>query len=162
MSFFYRRKIKCLSFLFLVDREAELKGGVYKSFSVGNSVEGITKSSEGITEFCEQNGLGTRLTMAISLVIEEILVVIRARSLAGDNRATMNVRVLIEGDTVILRVRNGGKVFSPVDYVKNAGKEEEAEVMGIKMILALALNIDYRHTFGVNNTTILLKRRNDV
>jgi hypothetical protein len=157
MSFFYYRGSKYLSPLFLVDREAELKG-VYKSFSVKNSTEDITQSSAGITEFCEQNNLGAKLTMAVSLSIEELLVVIRAQSLAGDDRATMNVRVLIEENMVILRVRNGGKHFNPVDYVRNAGEAEEAEVMGIKMILALARAIDYRNTFGINNTTILLER----
>jgi anti-sigma regulatory factor (Ser/Thr protein kinase) len=158
MSFFYRRGGKYLSPLFLVDREAELTG-VYKSFSVKNSTEDIIRSSAGITEFCEQNNLGARLTMAVSLAVEEMLVVIRARSLAGDSRATMNARVLIEENTVILRVRNGGKHFSPVEYVRNAGEAEEAEVMGIKMILALARTVDYRNTFGINNTTILLEKR---
>jgi anti-sigma regulatory factor (Ser/Thr protein kinase) len=158
MSFFYYRGGKYLSLLFLVDREAELTG-VYKSFSVKNSTEDIIQSSAGITEFCEQNKLGAKLTMAVSLAIEELLVVIRVQSLAGDDRATMNVRVLIEEDTVILRIRNSGKHFSPVDYVRNAGEEEEAEIMGIKMILALARTVDYRNTFGINNTTILLEKR---
>jgi Na+-driven multidrug efflux pump/anti-sigma regulatory factor (Ser/Thr protein kinase) len=158
ISFVYYRGGKYFSPLFLVDREAELKG-VYKSFSVKNSTENITQSSAGITEFCEQNNLGAKLTMAISLAIEELLVVIHVQSLAGDDRATMNVRVLIEGNTVILRVRNSGKNFSPVDYVKYAGEAEEAEVMGIKMILALARTIDYRNTFGINNTTILLEKQ---
>ncbi|MDR3130338.1 MAG: hypothetical protein LBU18_02200 [Treponema sp.] len=157
ISFFYRLKNNYLSPLFLVNREAELKG-VYKSFSVKNSTEDITHSSAGITEFCDKNRLGAKLTMAISLAIEEMLVVIRSRSLTGNDSATMNVRVLIEEKTVILRVRNGGKNFSPLDYVKNAGAAEEADVMGIKMILTLASNVDYRNTFGINNTTILLER----
>jgi Na+-driven multidrug efflux pump len=156
ISFFYRGSGKYLSPLFLVDREAELMG-VYKSFSVKNSTEDITQSSEGITEFCEQNRLGSKLTMAISLAIEEMLVVIRVQSLTGDDKAFMNVRVLIEGNTVILRIRNGGKNFNPVDYVNNDGEAED--VIGIKMILALARSIDYRNTFGVNNTTIFLERR---
>ncbi|MDR3130056.1 MAG: hypothetical protein LBU18_00755 [Treponema sp.] len=157
ISYFYRRTGKYLFPLLLIDREAEIRG-VYKSFSVRNTIEDITLSSAGITEFCEQNNLGPKLTMAISLAIEEMLVVIRIHSLTDDSKATMNARVLIEENTVILRIRNGGKNFSPLDYVKNAGDAEKDEIMGIKMILALARNIDYRNTFGVNNTTILLER----
>ncbi|MDR2433746.1 MAG: hypothetical protein LBD47_04175, partial [Treponema sp.] len=71
---------KRLSPLFLVDREAELTG-VYKSFSVKNDLESITQSSAGITEFCELNKLGSKLTMSISLAIEEMLVLIRGQSL---------------------------------------------------------------------------------
>jgi Na+-driven multidrug efflux pump len=157
-SLFYRSRNRRLSPLFLVDREAELTG-VYKSFSVKNDSESIAQSSAGITEFCEQNKLGSKLTLAISLAIEELLTLIRGRSLAEDDGATMNVRILIEEKTVILRVRNGGKKSNPIDYAKNSDEEEEAEVIGIKMLLALAINIDYRNTFGVNNTTILLERR---
>ncbi|MDR2070896.1 MAG: hypothetical protein LBP81_05725, partial [Treponema sp.] len=85
---------------------------------------------------------------------------IRSQSLADDGgEATINVRVLIEENTVILRVRNGGKNINPVDYAKNSSGAEEAEVMGIKMLLAVARTIDYRNTFGINNMTILLERR---
>jgi Na+-driven multidrug efflux pump/anti-sigma regulatory factor (Ser/Thr protein kinase) len=157
LSLLRRRRDKFLSPLFLVDREAELTG-VYKSFSVKNDLESITQSSAGITEFCELNTLSSKLTLAISLAIEELLTLIRGRSLAEDEGATMNVRVLIEENTVILRVRNGGKNVNPMEYAKNPGDAEEAELMGIKMLLALALKIDYRNTFGVNNTTILLAR----
>jgi anti-sigma regulatory factor (Ser/Thr protein kinase) len=96
--------------------------------------------------------------MSISLAIEEMLVLIRGQSLMGDDGATINVRVLIEENTVILRVRNGGKNINPMDYARNAGETEETNVFGIKILLALARNIDYRNTFGVNNTTILLER----
>jgi MFS family permease len=158
LSLFYRRRNKHLSPLFLVNREAELTG-VYKSFSVQNDPESITQSSAGITEFCGLNKLGSKLTMAISLAIEEILVLIRSQSLADDAAATINVRVLIEENTVILRIRNGGKNINPVDYAGNSGEMGEAEAIGIKMLLALARNIDYRNTFGINNTTILLERQ---
>jgi Na+-driven multidrug efflux pump len=160
LSMVCRRRNKRLSPLFLVDREAELTG-VYKSFSVKNDPESITQSSAGITEFCELNRLGSKLTLAISLAIEEILVLIRSQSLADDDRATMNVRLLIEESTVILRVRNGGKNSNPIGFAKNSGETEAADVMGIKMLLALARSIDYRNTFGVNNTTILLERRSN-
>ncbi|MDR1986112.1 MAG: hypothetical protein LBP88_03945 [Treponema sp.] len=162
LSMGYRRSHKHLSPLFMVDREAELTG-VYKSFSVKNDLESITQSSAGITEFCELNNLGSTLTMSISLAIEEMLVLIRAQSLADDDgEATINVRVLIEETTVILRVRNGGKNINPVDYAKNSSGAEEAKVMGIKVLLAVARTIDYRNTFGINNTTILLERREPI
>jgi Na+-driven multidrug efflux pump/anti-sigma regulatory factor (Ser/Thr protein kinase) len=156
LSLVYRRGNKYLSPVLLIDREAEFKG-VYKSFSVKNSVESITESSAGIMEFCEQNNLGAKLSMAISLSIEEMLVVIRDHSLRGKEEATMNVRVLIEENTVIMRIRNAGPVFNPVDYVCSNGAPED-ETMGIKIILGLAKAVDHRNTFGINNTMILLNR----
>jgi Na+-driven multidrug efflux pump/anti-sigma regulatory factor (Ser/Thr protein kinase) len=157
LSFICRwRNGRYLSPVFLLDMEAELKG-VYKSFSVKNSDESITQSSSGITEFCGKNKLGAKLSMAISLSIEEMLVLIRKHSLRGKDNATMNVRVLIEENGVILRIRNAGPDFNPVNYIRGGGVPED-EIMGIKMILAIAENIDYRNTFGINNTTILLRK----
>ncbi len=158
LSSFYRGKNNYLSPILLIDTEAEKKG-IYKSFSVRNIPESITQSSEGITEFCEQNSMSRKLIMAISLAIEEILVVISKYSLTGSDNAVMNVRVLIADKLVILRIRNGGKIFNPVEYAEQAGEDKTMDVMGIKMIMHLAENIDYRNTFGVNNTTVLLKRQ---
>ena len=155
LSLRYRRRRPYLTPLLLIDTEAEAKG-VFKSFSVNNTLENITQSSEGISEFCEQNTLGPKLTMAISLAIEETLVLIREHCFL-DKDDTMNARVLITEDKVILRIRNGGRYFNPLDYAKDPSGAED--IMGIKMILALALNIDYHNTFGINNTTVLLQRK---
>jgi len=155
LSCCYRWGKRYLTPLLLIDMEAEATGK-YKSFSVKNTPESITQSSEGISEFCEQNELGPKLTMAISLAIEELLV------LSGDHcllqkEDTINARLLITEDKVILRIRNGGEYFNPLEYVKEASQADD--VMGVKMILALALNVDYRNTFGINNTTVLLQRK---
>ena len=155
LSFYFRRGRTYLTPLLLIDREAEVKG-VYKSFSVKNTLESITQSSEGISDFCEQNSFGTKLTMAISLAIEETLVLVREHC-SLEKEDTMNVRLLATDDKVILRIRSGGRYFNPLDFVKEA--ENAEDVMGIKMILGLAINIDYRNTFGINNTTVLLQRK---
>jgi Na+-driven multidrug efflux pump len=158
LSLFYRRKNKYLSPVLLINTEAEKKG-IYKSFSVRNIPESITQSSEGITEFCEQNSMSPKLTMAISLAIEEMLVVIREYSLPGIDDAVMNVRVLIADRMVILRIRNGGRAFNPVEHAEKAGEDKKMDLMGIKIIMTMAEKIDYRNTFGINNTTVLLKRQ---
>jgi len=97
------------------------------------------------------------VSMAISLAIEEMLVVIFENSQA----TSANVRVLYvpENKIIVLRVRNGGKLFCPVSFAEKAGPEAAMEVMGINMILKLALNVDYRSTFGVNNTTIIISTK---
>jgi hypothetical protein len=33
------------------------------------------------------------------------------------------------------------------------------ETLGVKMVLQFALSVDWQQTFGVNNTTIILKRK---
>jgi Na+-driven multidrug efflux pump/anti-sigma regulatory factor (Ser/Thr protein kinase) len=153
LSCIVRRGDRNLLPLLLLDVSAE-RQGTYKSFSVQPTTEGITESAERITEFCDANGLAAKQTMAISLAIEEMLVVTLEHSMPE----SINVRVLIVEDDniIVMRIRNGGKLFNPVDYVEKAGEMEALEVMGVKIILKLAASVDYRNTFGVNNTTIII------
>ena len=159
ISVYYRRKNKYLSRLFLLDTEAEAKG-TYKSFSVQNRAESITESAAGISEFCEVNNLSPKQAMAISLSIEEMLVIIGEYCFSKDSGHTMNVRVLIYEDMTVLRIRNGGKPFNPIEHYErqSAAGDDLAmtDMLGIKMILSLAETVDYRNTFGVNNITVIL------
>ncbi len=163
---YYRLKNKYLSPLFLLDTEAE-KNGTYKSFSVKNDIASITGASESITDFCSSNGLNRKQTMAIHLAIEEMLVSIHTHALPSDASLTMNVRLLIWEDIVVMRIRNSGKAFNPIEYyeqqkAKQSGEDEMDDLdmlsdsLGIKMIVGLASSVDYRCTFGVNNITVII------
>ena len=60
---------------------------------------------------------------------------------------------------VILRLRHGGGRFNPISYYEanqSAGIIENKDSFGIGLILKLAKKIDYEHTFGINNITIIL------
>jgi hypothetical protein len=128
--------------------------GKYESFSVLPENESISRASEGINEFCENCEVNAKTTMALSLAIEEMLVVISGKC----TPKYMNVRVLVDEKkrVVVLRIRNDGMLFNPVDYALKASGEEELDVMGVKLIMKMALSVDYRSTFGVNNSTIIL------
>jgi hypothetical protein len=165
-----RRKDKYRSRLFLLDTEAEAKGR-HMSFSVANSEESITSSAAEINGFCEANNLSPRQTMAISLALEEMLIMICRRCFEKGSDDAVNVRILIYENRAILRIRNGGKVFNPVAYYEQEsakgqsgpdgmdapdGMETLSDSIGVGMIVKLAETVDYRNTFGVNNLSIIL------
>lgn len=147
-----RKGNKNLLPLLLIDISAE-HSGHYESFSAeqGRAAE----AAGSIGGFCKQNDLSAKTAMSISLAIEEMLVVIFDKS----KPESANIRILIveSSDTIVLRVRNGGALFNPVDYAQKASEDEALDVLGVNMILKLAVSIDYRNTFGVNNTTIILR-----
>jgi hypothetical protein len=131
--------------------------GRYESFSVLPNNDSISQASEGINEFCDQCHINGKTSMALSLAIEEMLVVISGKC----TPKYMNVRVLVDEkkEVIVLRIRNDGMLFNPVDYAEKAGGEEELDVMGVKLIMKMALSVDYRSTFGVNNSTIILNNQ---
>jgi Na+-driven multidrug efflux pump len=113
-----RRNNRQLSPVFLVDRQAE-RDGKSVSLTVRNDPASIMAAVASIEEFCERRGLGARLAMGIQLSLEEMMVAISEHSFAGHSGRTMNVRVLVLGDEVIIRIRNGGARFNPVHYAKD-------------------------------------------
>jgi hypothetical protein len=116
LSFAARRNNKDLSPVFLMDTSVE-KSGAYKAFAVLPTPESVSACSEGITEFGETNGLSPKETMSIALALEELLVVINENSQPENT----NVRMLIDKDIIILRLRCAGAAFNPVEYAKKRG-----------------------------------------
>jgi anti-sigma regulatory factor (Ser/Thr protein kinase) len=154
-SFACRRKNPQLSPVFLTDRQAE-KDGESVSLTVRNDSESIVSAVTTIQTFCERQNLGSRLTMVIQLALEEMLVAIGENSLAGMTGHTMNVRVLVLGGEVIVRIRNGGARFNPLEYAQSLS-EAPLELTGVMMILKMADVVDYRSTFGVNNLMMIVR-----
>jgi Na+-driven multidrug efflux pump len=153
LTFAVRRGNEDIMKVLLLDLSGD-RQGKYESFSVLPENESISRASEGINEFCENCEVNAKTTMSLSLAIEEMLVVISGKC----TPKYMNVRVLVDEKkgVIVLRIRNDGMLFNPVDYALKAGGEEELDVMGVKLIMKMALSVDYRSTFGVNNTTIIL------
>jgi anti-sigma regulatory factor (Ser/Thr protein kinase) len=141
--------------VFLTDRQAE-RDGESVSLTVRNDSKSIVSAVATIQTFCERQHLGSRLTMIIQLALEEMLVAIGENSLAGMTGHTMNVRVLVLGGEVIVRIRNGGARFNPLEYAQSLS-EAPLELTGVMMILKMADVVDYRSTFGVNNLMMIVR-----
>jgi hypothetical protein len=146
-----------LSPLFLTDRSA-LRLGQAVSLSVRNDPAQISAATGRIQEFCDANNLQPKLAMALSLASEELLVAMGAHSLDGGQQAVMDLRLLLLLDMAVLRIRCAGRHFNPLDWaaLEQDGGGVGGATMGIKMIEKMAISIDYRTTFGINNLTVVL------
>ena len=154
ISFITSRVSKNTSSVLMIDTAAE-KEGRYLAFSVERSNEKAAESAEKVKEFCEHNDLPPKITMAIGLSIEEILISFNEHALAdGNKNIRTNVRILIYKDVIVLRFRAGGKPFDPIKYAEE-DTEFASDSMGIKMIQKLAETVLYDRVFGLNNLTIL-------
>lgn len=148
ISFFISRK-KGLSKFYLLDERLE-KSGKSISFSVDCNTKDICDASEKIVDFCENNNLPAKKTMAVSLSIEEILMIISTKSL--NMHGSMDIRILIADEKAVIRVRSGGTRYNPVD----ACDDNDLEYLGVKMIINIAENIEYQSTLGINTLIIFI------
>ena len=156
---------KGYSGVFLQDLHAE-KDGTYISFAVKADVEAIVDSVEKIADFCKQNELTKKEIMLVRLSMEELMMSIKEHCFEENADETMDVRILIVkkfGDVmIVLRIRNGGKLFNPIDYYERLQEDDPlamGDALGIAMIIKAADAIHYKTTFGINNLTVMIDRK---
>ncbi|MBR4904352.1 MAG: hypothetical protein IKZ53_06750 [Selenomonadaceae bacterium] len=155
--------------LLLLDLYAE-KTGSYISFSVKTNTDAIIESVNNIADFCEKNNLTDKETMLVNLSMEEMMISITEHCFKEKPNETMDIRIFIvrnEDDLIIvLRIRNGGKLFNPIAYYEQLEKKDPVEfamsdALGISMIAKAADSVHYKSTFGINNLTVLIDRKGD-
>ncbi len=147
--------------LYLLDRTYEDKGK-YLSFSVPNKVEEAVDASIKINAFCKENQLDGKTAMMLSLSLEEMLIIIFDHCFEDKEIQYVDIRIFVIPGTVVLRMRNGGKIFDPFLYYEK--KKEQAgsgvltdDSLGIRLIVKKADQVSFNRTFGVNNLSIVIK-----
>ncbi|RKJ81934.1 hypothetical protein D7X33_03110 [Butyricicoccus sp. 1XD8-22] len=151
-----RRRNPALTPALLLDDRMEREGKVI-DFSVENRPSAVTEAAEKISAFCEANSLTPKELMAVSLSIEEMLLIILEHCFQQGESATADVRVYVLPDEIGIRIRNAGKTFNPLEYYKEQrDKDAFGETLGLRMIEAMAKKVIYQRTFGVNTLTISL------
>lgn len=153
---------KNLSKLYLLDQSYELDGR-YISFSIANDVNEIVDASIRISGFCEENNLSAKLSMMISLSLEEMLVSISEHSFKKDETQYIDIRIFVHSEVIVLRMRNSGRLYDPITYYEkklesSSGHSADDDSIGIGLIVKNAKQVSFNRTFGVNNLTIHLHK----
>jgi len=72
----------------------------------------------------------------------------------------IDIKIILDGDKTKLRIRDDGKEFNPLDYMKKQDKDKDVEDalsnIGIKIVKDLARTVDYRYTMRLNNLFVEL------
>lgn len=162
MPFYFK---KGYAGFFLQDLHAE-RDGTYISFAVKTNVDDIVDSVDKIAEFCQKNELSKKEVMLVRLSMEEMMMSIKEHCFEEDAEETMDVRILIIKDAkdlmIVLRIRNGGKLFNPIEYYERQSEDDPlamGDALGISMIVNAADVIHYKTTFGINNLTVIIDRK---
>lgn len=133
---------------YLLDAGSENEGRVL-AFSAERTPEGSSCASIRVNDFCEENGLPPKTTMAVSLSVEEMLTVLAEKVPLRTGRT--DVRVRISEEEVIVRIRSGGRRYNPIALA------QEEEYLGMRLLLGLAERTEYQSALGVNTFVIFLR-----
>lgn len=121
------------------------------------SLDDAMDSSQRAMDFCLAHGLDSRLSNMISLCIEEMTVNIVTHGFVKDTRPhQVDLRLVMQDGSRIIRIRDNCINFDPTRYLELHKSEDPSAHVGIRMVLAMAKDIYYVNTLGLNNLTLTL------
>lgn len=123
--------------------------------SIGNSMDEVIKIVYDIGDFTKERGMDKKLSDMISLCVEEMAGNIVQHSFKKGEKRWLDLTVLDKSDTVVVRLRDNGDAFDPLNYVLS---EKTDSKIGIRMIYSLASSFEYKRAMGLNNLIIGFKK----
>ena len=126
-------------------------GSVWET-SIGCTEQEAVEASKTLMEVCKKAGLSSSLSGAMSVSVEELCVnIARYSGLRANDK--IDLFLGIAEDAVVLKVRDGGRIFNPTEYM-----EDGEMITGLKLIRALASKIEYHPIIGFNTTVVTCMR----
>ena len=129
--------------------KATEEGAALYDFSIVSKIENAVEASEKVIGLCGENHLPSSLGNLLGIAAEELCVNI-AKYAYGGKEDSVDIFLRISADDVILRVRDNGVIFNPVEFQDDEGKE----ITGLKMLRSLPMTVDYNRVLGFNNTIV--------
>ena len=112
--------------------------------------------SRQITTFCKGHGVDSRRGSFAGLCMEEMAGNVVEHGFKSDTKAhSADIRVVLKGDEIILRIRDNCKGFDPsILYTKAAEEDDAGKNVGIKLVYRIAKDVSYQNLLGMNVLTI--------
>lgn len=121
--------------------------------SIENNLEEVIAFREKLFAFCADNHISDRDAKILGLAVEEISAnIVQYGYRSGKNY--MDISFTIQDDKYMLRIRDDGVPFNPLEYQQQ--EEEEVTVGGIALIKKMASEFQYMRVLNMNNTVIEL------
>lgn len=110
--------------------------------------------------FCGENGIREKDAKRIGLALEEICANIVRYGYQESKKNFIDISFTIQDDSYILRVRDDGVPFNPLEYQREEKEEKETGEIalgGIALIRKIMSDFQYMRTLNMNNTIMELK-----
>ncbi len=124
-------------------------------FSCQPSMDAVVACSEQVATWCEEQGVDGRRAYLIPLAVEEMAAGAVKHGFAKTKRPVIDVKLILKRDgTLVLRVRDNGAPFNPMDLDLSA--KDPCAAVGIRMLRQGVRNVEYQYTLGLNNLVVTL------
>ena len=118
--------------------------------------EDCALASEQIVLFCRGHKLDEKKCFLAGLCAEELTTnAIKHGTSLRQAIRSVDIRVVIDGEDVIIRTRDNGRPFNLKRFSERLAEEDKLEKgTGIRILINAAKNVSYYRTCGINTTII--------
>lgn len=125
-----------------------------------HDMDEVMQTSGRVEEFCSGHGVPGRISMHAGLCLEELGGnIVRHGFRADRNDHSIEVRVVLQGSGVVLRIKDDCIPFNPREWYEMTGSDSDDPLanIGIRMVFGLAEDVQYQNLLGLNVLTVRLK-----
>ena len=116
--------------------------------------EEVLGLSETTQNFCESHGIDNRRSMFAGICIEEMAGNIVDYGFSDGEKHFVDVRVIVDGQQVIIRIRDDCRPFDPKKQVELYNSEDPTAHIGIRLCQKIATEFNYVNVLKLNNLII--------
>ena len=120
------------------------------------SMDEVIKASADIQKFLLSQGVSERNAYIMALSVEELAGNIIRWAFQSARQNTISIYLVFKNDEWILRLRDDCKPFNPKKWLEMStqNQDDPTKNMGIRLVMALAKNIEYLNVLRINNLII--------
>lgn len=120
------------------------------------TVEDCVLASQQVVLFCRGHKIGNRKDFLSKICVEELTTNAIEHGIKNHKGIkTADIRVVIDGEDVIIRLRDSAPAFNLKHFADRLKEEDNLEAgIGIKIIVTSAKSVSYYRTYGMNTTII--------
>ena len=124
------------------------------SFSLTTMDEAVG-ISEHVEKFCREHGIDRRRSYYAALCVEELAGNVIDHGFKKDNKShSCDVRVMIENDDVVLRIRDDCRYFNMKERYELMKSKGNTSNIGIRLVYGIAKDINYVNLLNTNTLII--------
>ena len=127
----------------------------FASFACAPMSEAVVACSQQVAAWCESHGMDGRRSYLVSLAVEEMAANAVEHGFAKTKHPAIDVKLILKRDgTLMLRMRDNGAAFNPMDLDLSAA--DPCSAVGIRMLRQGVREVEYQNTVGLNNVVVTL------
>ena len=120
------------------------------------TMDDVMAASRKALAFCRDKGMSERDAQLTSLFVEEVSGNTVQHGFTGRREGIVSLRIVVDGESRVIRFKDNGVAFDPVDWIRRCRPEDPTSATGITMVVGLAKDVRYVPAMGLNNLIIQL------